>query len=567
MACARDATPHHRIMQKPSAAITAAAPLSRRAFLGAGAAAGALALVTDAAVAAATGHAPDRPHDRVAPFELDELTVADLQAGMQSGRWTARALTERYLARIAEIDAAGPSLRSVIEVNPDALAIADAMDAERRAGKVRGPLHGIPMLVKDNVATADRMETTAGSLALVGSEVPRDAFIVTRLRDAGAVLLGKTNLSEWANFRSTRSSSGWSGRGGQTRNPYALDRSPSGSSSGSGAAIAASLAAIAVGTETDGSITSPAAASALVGIKPTVGLVSRSGIVPISHTQDTAGPMTRTVRDAAILLGVLAGVDSRDAATAASRGKAHADYTQFLREDGLEGARIGVARKAYMGYHWPTDAMTEEAIALLKAQGAIIVDPADIATAGRFDGPEFEVLLHEFKADLNAYLAELVSSPVRTLADVMKFNEAYQDKEMPYFRQELMEMAQKKGTLTSAAYVKAKSGARRLAGALGIDATMTKHRLDALIAPTQAPSWPIDLVTGDHWLGSFSTPAAVAGYPHVTVPMGQAWGLPVGLSFVGRAWSEPVLLKLAYAYEQAAKARKAPEFRGTVVMS
>jgi amidase len=556
-----------------------ATPLSRRAFLGAGAVAtlaslgagSALAAAPDAASAigaarpapAGTGDAPAA----VAPFELDELTVADLQAGMESGRWSSRVLVERYLARIAAIDAAGPTLRAVIEVNPDALAIADAMDAERRAGKVRGPLHGIPLLVKDNVATADRMETTAGSLALVGSKVPRDAFIVTRLREAGAVLLGKTNLSEWANFRSTHSSSGWSGRGGQTRNPYALDRSPSGSSSGSGAAIAANLAAIAVGTETDGSITSPAAASALVGIKPTVGLVSRSGIVPISHTQDTAGPMARTVRDAAILLGVLAGADTRDAATTATgaRGKAHADYTPFLREEGLRGARIGIARKAYMGYHWPTDVMAEEAIRLMKDRGAVVVDPADIATAGQFDGPEFEVLLYEFKADLNAYLAGLTSSPVRTLADVMEFNEAHQDREMPYFRQELMEMAQKKGTLEAAKYLKAKSSARRLAGALGIDATMTKHRLDALVAPTQAPAWPIDLVTGDHWLGSFSTPAAVAGYPHVTVPMGQAWGLPVGLSFVGRAWSEPVLLRLAYAYEQAAKGRKGPEFRGTVV--
>ena len=545
-------------------------PLSRRAFVGAGAAAGALAIApalglptpARAALPGAGRAAPD-----VAPFELDELTIAELQAGMTAGRWTARSLAERYLGRIAEIDAAGPTLRSVIERNPDALAIADALDAERRAGRVRGPLHGIPVLLKDNIATADRMETTAGSLALVGSKVPRDAFVAARLRDAGAVILGKTNLSEWANFRSTRSSSGWSARGGQTRNPYVLDRSPSGSSSGSGAAIAANLAAVAVGTETDGSITSPAAASALVGIKPTVGLVSRSGIVPISHTQDTAGPMARTVRDAAILLGALAGVDARDAATTTGRAKAHADYTRFLVPDGLKGARIGVARKAYTGYHWATDQLFDEQLKVLEAQGAVIVDPADIATAGQFDAPEFEVLLYEFKADLNAYLAQLVSSPVRTLDDVRQFNLTHQDTEMPWFRQEIMDMAQKKGPLTSKAYVAAKARARRLAGAQGIDATMAKHRLDAIVAPTQGPIGPIDLVLGDHWLGSVSTPAAVAGYPHVTVPMGQTWGLPVGLSFIAGAWSEPVLLRLAYAYEQAAQARKPPAFRERAVLT
>ena len=544
------------------------APLSRRAFLGAGAAAGALALGPTLGIPTADAATPGagRPSPDVAPFELDEVTIADLQAGMAAGRWTARSLAERYLARMDEIDVSGPRLRSVIERNPDARTIAAALDDERRAGTVRGPLHGIPVLLKDNIATADRMETTAGSLALVGSKVPRDAFIAARLRDAGAVILGKTNLSEWANFRSTRSSSGWSGRGGQTRNPYVLDRSPSGSSSGSGAAIAANLAAIAVGTETDGSITSPAAASALVGIKPTVGLVSRSGIVPISHTQDTAGPMARTVRDAAILLGALAGIDGRDAVTAASRGKAHADYTRFLVADGLKGARIGVARKSYTGYHWATDQLFDEQLAVLKAQGAVLVDPADIATSGRLDAPEFEVLLYEFKADLNAYLAGLVSSPVRTLADVMQFNLAHQDTEMPYFRQEIMEMAEKKGPLTAKAYVTAKASARRLAGAQGIDATMTKHRLDAIVAPTQGPIGPIDLVLGDHWLGSVSTPAAVAGYPHVTVPMGQTWGLPVGISFLGRAWSEPVLLRLAHAYEQAAKARKAPAFRERVML-
>jgi amidase len=430
---------------------------------------------------------------------------------------------------------------------------------------VRGPLHGVPVLLKDNIATDDRMQTTAGSLSLVGAKVPRDAFVAARLREAGAVILAKTNLSEWANFRSTHSSSGWSGRGGQTLNPYALDRTPSGSSSGSGGAIAANLAAIAVGTETDGSITSPAAAMSLVGIKPTLGLVSRSGIVPIAHSQDTAGPMARTVADAAAMLGAMTGVDARDAATTASRGKAMADYTRYLDANGLRGARIGIAREHYMGYSKTTDALLSAAIDVMKQLGATVVNPANIVTAGKFDDSEFEVLLYEFKADLDAYLAGLgPTSPVHSLADVIAFNERNAAREMPYFGQEIMLRAQKKGPLTDAAYRAALAKDRRLAAVQGIDATMTKYRLDAIVAPTQGPPALIDLVNGDpSGGGSFTSPAAVAGYPHVTVPMGYVFGLPVGISFVGRAWSEPTLIKLAYSYEQATKHRRPPRFLRT----
>ena len=547
--------------------------LSRRGFLGTALATGAAALTAPALppldAAAALGERTETISDRrVAPFELEDVGVAELQAGMTAGRWTSRGLVERYLARIDELDKRGPAINQIIELNPDALAIADAMDAERRAGKTRGPLHGVPVLVKDNIATRDRMQTTAGSLALVGSVVPRDAFIVQRLREAGAVLLGKTNLSEWANFRSTKSSSGWSARGGQSRNPYVLDRSPSGSSSGSGGAIAASFAAIAVGTETDGSITSPASASALVGIKPTLGLVSRSGIVPIAHSQDTAGPMARTVADAAALLGVLAGVDPRDRVTASSRAHLRADYTTFLDAGGLKGARIGVARGRFFGYHPHVDALAEDAIDALKRAGATIVDPANIETAGKFDEGEWEVLLYEFKADLAAYFAELgPDAPVKSLADVIAFNERNAEKEMPYFGQEIMLMSQKKGPLTSPAYRKALADNRRKAGLLGIDATVKKHRLDAIVAPTSGPAWLIDLVNGDTSGGSFTSPAAVAGYPHVTVPMGYVRGLPVGFSFVGPAWSEPTLIRLAYAFEQATKHRRPPTFQPTAELS
>jgi amidase len=531
-----------------------------------------------AAVAAAAGYAPSasatstaeapaneaRPF-RVPPFELEEMTVVQLQDGMRSGRWTARSLAQGYLGRIESLDRAGPTLRSVIETNPDALSIADALDQERRSGHVRGPLHGIPVLIKDNIDTGDRMMTTAGSMALAGQPAPRDSFVAERLRAAGAVILGKTNLSEWANFRSTHASSGWSGRGRQCRNPYALDRSPCGSSSGTGAAIAASFAAIGIGSETDGSIVCPSAASSLVGIKPTIGLVSRSGIVPISHSQDTAGPMARTVADAAALLGALTGIDPRDAATAGSRGRSQADYTRFLDPNGLRGARIGVARNKFTGYDPHTDQLFDAAVADLRRLGAIIVDPANIPHSGEYDDAEFTVLLYEFKADLNAYLASRgQTARVHTLKDVMDFNEAHKDVEMPYFGQEIMTMAQAKGPLTDKAYVDARAKCVRMARTQGIDTVMTQHRLDALVVPTGNPPWAIDPLLGDHFLGGSSTPAAVAGYPSIAVPAGYSFGLPVGLSFIGRAWSEPTLIKLAYAYEQGTKHRQPPRFLPTV---
>jgi len=496
-----------------------------------------------------------------AAFELDEMTVQQLQDAMASGRYTSRRLVDLYTGRINAIDRQGPELRSVIELNPDAAAIADSLDAERRSGRVRGPLHGIPVLIKDNIDTGDRMMTTAGSLALVGPGAPRDAIVAARLREAGAVILGKTNLSEWANFRSTKSTSGWSARGGQVKNPYALDRNPCGSSSGTGTAIAANLAAVGVGTETDGSIVCPSGANGLVGIKPTVGLVSRTGIVPISHTQDTAGPMTRTVADAAMLLGALTGVDAADKATLASRGKSSTDYRSALKADGLKRARIGVARKRYFGYSAATDKVIDAAIAVLKAQGAIVIDPADIPTAARLDDCELEVLLYEFKADLNAYLASRgAAAAVRSLDDVVAFNKKEEQREMPYFGQEIMLMAQKKGPLTAPAYRTALTTCRTRARTMGIDAVMNRLRLDAIVAPTGSPAWTTDLVNGDHFLGASSTPAAVAGYPSITVPAGFVYGLPVGLSFIGRAWSEAKLIQYAYAYEQATHQRKPPQF-------
>ncbi|MEO5814582.1 MAG: amidase [Gemmatimonadaceae bacterium] len=501
---------------------------------------------------------------RPSAFALEEKSIADLSAGMQSGEYTSHRITQQYLERIASLDRQGPMLRHVIETNPDVLAIADALDAERKAGKTRGPMHGIPVLVKDNIDTADRMMTTAGSLALEGSRPSRDAHIVERLRAAGAVILGKTNLSEWANFRSSHSSSGWSGRGGQGRNPYALDRTPSGSSSGSGGATASSYCAVAVGTETDGSITSPAAACSLVGLKPTIGLVSRTGIIPIAHSQDTAGPMARSVTDAAILLGALVGVDSRDAAMR-GRTAANLDYTRFLDANGLKGARIGVARKKYTGYSVSTDAQFEKALAEMKERGATIIDPADIATAGKFDDAEYEVLLFEFKADLAAYLATRpAGARARNLDDLIAFNKAHTKEEMPYFGQEIFEMATKKGDLSSAAYRKALASCRTLARTQGLDATFSKHKLDAIVAPTQGPPSLIDLVNGDPSGGGSSTsPCAVAGYPAITVPMGYTRGLPLGITFMGKAWAEPTLFKLAFAFEQASKARVAPRFLPT----
>ena len=506
-----------------------------------------------------------RPAHSIAKFEIEEATIADLQSAMATGRFTTRSIVDQYLERIEEIDRKGPSLHHVIEVNPDARSIADSMDAERKAGRVRGLLHGIPVLLKDNIDTADRMTTTAGSYALEGSIPPRDAFIAQRLREAGAILLGKANMSEWANFRSTRSTSGWSARGGQAKNPYVLDRNPCGSSSGSAGAVAANLSALAVGTETDGSIVCPSAMVGIVGIKPTLGLVSRSGIIPIAHSQDTAGPMARTVRDAAILLGAMAGVDARDGATTRSRGKGLTDYTRFLDADGLRGARIGVAREKYFGYSARADKVADEAIEQLKRLGAVIVDPANIPTAGKFDDSEFEVLLYEFKADLNAYLASLgPRAPVRTLKAIIDFNERNREKEMPYFGQEIMLMAQKKGPLTERKYRTALAANLRMSRAQGIDAVMEKHRLDALVAPTGSPAWPTDLINGDHYIGASSTPAAVAGYPNIQVPAGHIHGLPVGISFFGRAWSEPVLIRFAYAYEQATKHRRPPQFLPTI---
>ncbi len=495
-------------------------------------------------------------------LDLEEATIDQMRAEIVARRSTARSVVEWYLKRIAALDQHGPAVNSVIELNPDALTIADALDRELREKGPRGPLHGIPVLIKDNIDTADRMHTSAGSLALAESVAARDAFVVARLRAAGAVILGKTNLSEWANFRSTHSSSGWSGRGGQTRNPYALDRNPCGSSSGSGVAATASLCAAAVGTETDGSIVCPSSVNGVVGIKPTVGLVSRSGIIPIAHTQDTAGPMARTVRDAAILLGALAGADPADPATRDAR--IQADYTRFLEPGGLRGARLGVARK-FMGTNAALDRLMEECFRELKREGAELIDPADLPSHGKWNDPEFEVLLYEFKEDLNKYLDKLpASAPVHSLADVIRFNEAHQREEMPYFEQEIMQQAEKKGPLTEKAYLDALATCRRLCRTEGVDAVITKHRLDAIVAPTAGPAWLTDWVNGDHDTGGCSSPPAIAGYPHITVPAGFVYGLPVGLSFFGPAWSEPTLLKLAHSFEQVTKARRKPGFQATV---
>ena len=510
---------------------------------------------------------PQVPRSAVKPFELDEATIAGLQAGMKSGRYSALSLVKKYLARIGQIDKHGPAVNAVIEINPDAMEMARTLDEERKAKGPRGPLHGIPVLIKDNLDTHDRMTTTAGSLALAGSIPPRDSFVAQRLRKAGAVILGKTNLSEWANFRSTHSTSGWSGRGGQTRNPYALDRNPSGSSSGSAVAVAANFCVVAIGTETDGSIVSPSSTNGIVGIKPTLGLISRAGIIPIAHSQDTAGPMARTVTDAAILLGALTGADPRDDATQSSMGKSHRDYKTFLDPNGLRGARIGVARN-FFGFHERVDKVMERAIAEMKSHGAIVVDPADIPTKGKFDGSEFEVLLYEFKADLNTYLASLgAEAPVHSMKEVIAFNEQNRERELPHFGQEIFLKAQEKGPLTDKAYLDALEKNHRLARAEGIDAVMNQHQLDALITPTAGPAWVTDLVNGDHETGGSSSPAAVAGYPSVTVPAGQVSGLPVGISFFGRVYSEPTLLKVAFAFEQATAARRPPRFLPTADLS
>ncbi len=498
-----------------------------------------------------------------APFELDERTVAELQSDMAVGKYSAHSLARKYLDRIGDIDKRGPAINSVIELNPDALSIATDLDKERKAKGPRGPLHGIPVLIKDNIGTHDRMTTTAGSLALGGSIPLQDSFVARRLREAGAVILGKTNLSEWANFRSSHSTSGWSGRGGQTKNPYVLDRNPCGSSSGTGAAVAANLATIGVGTETDGSVVCPSNANSLVGIKPTLGLISRAGIVPIAHSQDTAGPMCRTVGDAAILLSALAGIDARDNATKASLGKSFSDYTKFLDLNGLRGARLGVQRKSF-GFNDATDKLLNDCIDIIKKRGATVIDPADIPTQGKFDDSELEVLLYEFKADLNSYLASLgPRAPVKSLKEIIDFNEQHRDREMPYFGQDLFAKAQAKGPLTDKAYRDALSKNHRMSRREGIDFVMDKNKLDALIAPTGGPAWATDWINGDHFTGGYSTVSAVAGYPHVTVPAGYVFGLPVGISFFGRAWSEPTLIKLAYAFEQATKVRRAPQFLPT----
>lgn len=489
-----------------------------------------------------------------------EPTILEVRQALAAGRFDVPALERHYEKRIGSLDRAGPKLNSVIEINPDAAKIAASFARVPAPGQL---LFGVPMLIKDNVDTADAMHTTAGSLALAGSKPARDAFIVRKLRDAGALLLGKTNLSEWANFRSTRSSSGWSGRGGQTLNPYALNRNPCGSSSGSGAAIAADLAVVAVGTETDGSIVCPSSVSGLVGIKPTVGLVSRSGIIPISASQDTAGPMARSVTDAATLLTVLAGYDPDDPATEPLKSRPPLDYREFLNRDSLKGVRVGVMRQD-ADFHDEVDALFEKAIQIMRTRGAIIVDPANIPTHGKFDADEQTVLLYEFKDGLNRYLANRAATP-RSLAELIAYDTREKDREMPLFAQELFVNAQAKGNLSSPEYVEAHERSKRLAGAEGIDAALDKDHLDVLIAPTMGAAWTTDWVNGDHFLGgAVSTAPAVSGYPHITVPMGLVRGLPVGLSLVGTAWSEPKLIAYAYAFEQASHARQPPHFIHTV---
>jgi len=544
--------------------------VSRREFLRSSAVGSALAVAGPIACRPAPARKPAAPVAVVDEFALEETTIAGLQERMTTGDWTARSVTEAYLARIELLNLRGPALRAVLETNPDALNIADKLDRERRAQGPRGPLHGVPILLKDNIDTADRMTTTAGSLALSGWVPPEDSAVAARLRAAGAVLVGKANLSEWANFRSTRSSSGWSGRGGQCRNPYVLDRNPCGSSSGSGVGVSANLVAVAIGTETDGSIVCPSSANAIVGIKPTVGLISRAGVIPISHTQDTAGPMARTVRDAAIVLGVIAGVDPRDPATAATETRGLVDYTPFLEADGLRGMRIGVARR-FLGFHAAVDQVVETAIEAMRAAGAIVVDPVDLRPGGRqaarasMSAAETQVLLYEFKAGLNAYLANRgPDAEVRSLADLIAFNEHHAEDEMPYFGQERLLAAEQKGPLSDPAYLAALAAARRLSSAEGIDRTIDQRQLDAIIAPTGGPAWVTDLVNGDHFGGSSAGHAAVAGYPNITVPAGAVHGLPIGLSFFGRAWSEPTLIQIAYGFEQTTRARRIPRFLPTL---
>ena len=547
------------------AASTETGVMDRRTLFRYAGASGVMALLPVGAGRSAA--APAAQAAKAETFELEEVSILDLQKRIVSGEESALSLTEKYLARIEALDRRGPELRSVIEINPDAPAIAEKLDQERKAGRVRGPLHGIPILIKDNIGTADRMTTTAGSLALEGSIPSSDSFVAKMLRESGAVILGKTNLSEWANFRSTHSSSGWSGRGGQCRNPYALDRNPSGSSSGSGAATAANLCAASIGTETDGSIVSPSNNCSLVGIKPTLGFASRAGIIPIAHSQDTPGPMCRTVTDAAILLGAISGTDPADPATKESTAKSFRNFAKLLDPKGLEGARIGVPRKVFFGQSAPADRAVEKAIEEMKRLGAVVVDPADVENASAFEKTELEVLLYEFKADLNAYLASLPGARPKTLAALIEFNERNRDREMPYFGQEIFVMAEKKGPLTEKAYREALEKNLKLSQKEGIDKTMDKHRLDALVAPTSGPPSLIDLVNGDYGVNGSSTVPAIAGYPHITVPAGYDFGLPVGISFFGRPWTEPTLIRIAYAYEQATKHRRPPRFLPTADLS
>jgi amidase len=543
---------------KSSKEIARSPVTTRRSFLASGISLAAAPLALPAFSRAACREPAQQPE----AFELDELAISELQAGMKSGKFTSRSLVEIYLGRIAAVDGQGPAMNSIIELNPEAGSIADLLDAERESKGPRGLLHGIPVLIKDNIGTTDLMMTTAGSLALLDFTPTKDSAVAHRLRVAGAVILGKTNLSEWANFRSSHSSSGWSGRGGQTRNPYALDRSPCGCSSGSAAAVSANLCAVAVGTETDGAIVCPSSANGIVGIKPTVGLVSRTGIVPIAHSQDTAGPMCRTVADAAALLGALLSPDPADSAAKARPPNLPSDYTQFLDRAGLRGARIGVVRKSYDFTESVADIFST-ALYSMKDEGAVLVDPVEISSLGKFDDSELDVLLYEFKADLNAYLAAAPNAPVHSLNDIIAFNESERERELKYFGQDLFLKAQKKGPLTDQAYINALAKNHRLTRSEGIDAVMDKYHLDALVAMTAGPSWLIDLVDGDHDTGGSSSLAAVAGYPNINVPAGFVFGLPVGISFFGRAWSEPKLIKIAYAFEQATRHRKPPQLLST----
>jgi amidase len=531
--------------------------MNRRAFLYSTALAGAFTRTARTQIPVDGRSAP-----RISEFPLDEINISELRVQMASGRSSAESITETYLERIEALDRKGPALRALIELNSEALSIARTLDKERKAKGPRGPLHGIPVLIKDNIDTADKMQTTAGSLALMGTPAARDAFVAERLRKAGAIILGKTNLSEWANFRSTHSTSGWSGRGGQTKNPYSLDRNPCGSSSGSGAAVAANFAAVAVGTETDGSVVCPSSMCGIVGIKPTLGLISRSGIIPIAHSQDTAGPMARSVTDAAILLGALTGLDARDEATAVSEGRSHQDYTRFLDPNGLRGMRIGVARQYFDMIPAVTKVM-DECLALMKSVGAQIIDPVEFPKFEAWRDSETEVLLYEFKADLNNYLAQR-GAAVKSLADCISFNHLHAREEMPYFAQELMEQAQEKGPLSEKEYKAALSKNHRLTRKKGIDALLKKHKLDAITGPTAGPAWLTDWVNGDRVDSGCASPPAVAGYPHITVPAGFSFGLPLGISFFGGAWSEPKLISIAYAFEQLRKARRKPKFIATV---